>query len=179
MTKPKNIRDSAEAPPSQLSRDDFVSAYGGVFEHSPWIAEQAYDAGLDAANDTADGLHDAMKTKFQASGEDKRLAVLNAHPDLAGKLAAANRLTTESTSEQAGAGLDSLTDEEHETFTRLNTQYVEKFGFPYIIAVKGLAKADILASFKTRIDNTRDIEFATACLQVERIALLRLKDLLP
>jgi len=179
VTNPNGTGDSGSTPPSQLSRDDFVSAYGGVFEHSPWIAEQAYDVGLTAANDSADGLHDAMKAQFRTSGDDKRLAVLNAHPDLAGKLAAANRLTAESSNEQASAGLDSLTDEERETFTRLNSQYVEKFGFPFIIAVKGLTKADILAVFNTRTDNDRGTEFATACLQVEKIALLRLKDLLP
>jgi len=168
-----------QARPSFKDREEFVTVYGGVFEHSPWIAEQAYDAGLGAANDTAIGLHHAMRIQFRLAGDDKRLAVLNAHPDLAGKLAAANRLTAESTSEQASAGLDSLTDEERETFMALNTRYVEKFGFPYIIAVKGLTKADILAAFKIRIDNDRDTEFSTACLQVEKIALLRLKDLLP
>jgi OHCU decarboxylase len=105
--------------------------------------------------------------------------VLQAHPDLAGKLAQAKRLTAESTSEQAAAGLDALTDEERETFTQLNDRYVEKHGFPFIIAVRDHDKAGILAAFKRRIDNDRDTEFAEACRQVERIAQLRLKDLLP
>ena len=105
--------------------------------------------------------------------------MLKAHPDLAGKLAAAKRLTAESTAEQASAGLDALTDDERAEFTALNTAYVEKFGFPFIIAVRGLSKADILAAFRRRIDNPRDEEFATACRQVERIAALRLKDILP
>ena len=165
--------------PSLANKSDFVSKFGGVFEHSPWIAEHAYDAGLGAANDTADGLHHAMKIQFRLASSEQRLGVLNAHPDLAGKLAAANRLTAESTNEQASAGLDSLTDEERATFTSLNSQYTEKFGFPFIIAVKGLTKAHILEAFKTRINNDRDTEFSTACLQVEKIALLRLKDLLP
>lgn len=164
--------------PSMESKEKFVTTYGGVFEHSPWIAEQAFDAGLGAANDTVNGLHHAMKIQFRLANEDQRLAVLNAHPDLAGKLAAANRLTAESTNEQASAGLDSLTDEERETFTSLNTQYTDKFGFPFIIAVKGLTKTDIMDAFNTRIDNDRAVEFKTACLQVEKIALLRLKDLL-
>ena len=97
----------------------------------------------------------------------------------AGKLAAAKQLTAESTAEQASAGLDALTDEERETFQALNTEYTTKFGFPFIIAVKGLSKDDILTAFKTRIHNSRDAELATACKQVERIALLRLTDILP
>jgi urate oxidase len=117
-----------------------------------------------------------MKIQFRLASREQRLGVLNAHPDLAGKLAAANRLTAESTNEQASAGLDSLTDEERATFTSLNSQYTEKFGFPFIIAVKGLTKAHILEAFKTRINNDRDTEFSPACLQVEKIALLRLKD---
>ncbi|EFL89272.1 allantoinase PuuE [Ahrensia sp. R2A130] len=165
--------------PSLMERDAFVSTFGSVFEHSPWIAERACDAGLGAANDTAQGLHAAMSVQFRLASEDERLGVLNAHPDLAGKLAAANRLTEESTSEQASAGLDSLTDDERGTFTELNTRYTDEFGFPFIIAVKGLSKTDILQAFNTRISNDRPTEFATACKQVEKIARLRLGDMLP
>ncbi|MGB7287281.1 MAG: allantoinase PuuE [Salaquimonas sp.] len=165
--------------PSTLERGDFVSRYGGIFEHSPWIAERAFVGELAPANDSAVGLHAALCSQFRIANQEKRLGVLNAHPDLAGKLAAANRLTAESTHEQASAGLDSLTDEERETFTSLNSEYVSKFGFPFIIAVKGLTKDQILQAFKTRINNSKEQEFETACFQVERIALLRLKDLLP
>jgi OHCU decarboxylase len=105
--------------------------------------------------------------------------VLKAHPDLAGRLAQAKRLTAESTAEQASAGLDALTDDERATFTRLNESYTQKFGFPFIIAVKDHGKAGILAAFRARIDNDRDEEFTTACRQVERIAELRLAALLP
>ncbi len=105
--------------------------------------------------------------------------MLNAHPDLAGKLARAKRLTPESAKEQASAGLDALTDQERELFSKLNAAYVTTFGFPFIIAVKGKTKEEILAEFETRIGNSRGVEFATACKQVERIALLRLKDMLP
>lgn len=164
--------------PSQNSKTAFISRFGSVFEHSPWIAERAYQAGIGMANDNAMGLHHAMKIQFRLASEDERLGVLNAHPDLAGKLATANRLTAESTHEQASAGLDSLTDEERATFTKLNENYVEKHGFPFIIAVKGLNKNDILQAFQKRIDNSREEEFDTACLQVERIAMLRLKDML-
>ncbi len=165
--------------PSVIERGDFVGLYGGIFEHSAWIAERTFDGEMGPANDTAIGLHGAMCGQFRIASYEERLGVLNAHPDLAGKLAAANRLTAESTSEQASAGLDSLTDEERETFTKLNTEYVSKFGFPFIIAVKGLSKDHILEAFKTRINNAKEEEFETACRQVERIALLRLKDLLP
>ena len=105
--------------------------------------------------------------------------MLRAHPDLAGKLAAARRLTAESTAEQASAGLDALTDAERERFTALNAAYVEKFGFPFIIAVRDNTKASILAAFEKRIDNSAEAEFDTACEQVERIALLRLQAILP
>ena len=105
--------------------------------------------------------------------------MLTAHPDLAGKLAAAKRLTAESTNEQASAGLDALTDAERELFSKLNSAYVSTFGFPFIIAVKGKTKDEILAAFEARIGNDRATEFDTACKQVERIALLRLREILP
>lgn len=171
--------DATRPRPSRMSRDVFVQRFGAVFEHSPWIAERAFDLELGAAHDSAGGLANALSRIFRTASETERLSVLKAHPDLAGKLAQARRLTKESTAEQASAGLDALTDAERDTFTRLNAAYVEKFGFPFIIAVRGLAKADILAAFKRRIDNDRATEFATACRQVERIALLRLKDMLP
>ncbi|MEZ5870880.1 MAG: allantoinase PuuE [Nitratireductor sp.] len=165
--------------PSRMAREEFITRYGGVFEHSAWIAERAWADELAPANDSAVGLHAALARQFRAASPDERLGVLNAHPDLAGKLAAAKKLTAESTAEQASAGLDALTDAERATFTELNTTYVARFGFPFIIAVKGLNKAQILEAFKTRINNDRDTEFSSACRQVEKIALLRLKDMLP
>lgn len=165
--------------PSQMTRDRFVSLYGGIFEHSAWIAEGAFDLELGRAHDTARGLHNALARVFRSAGEDQRMGVLRAHPDLAGKLAAAKRLTAESTSEQASAGLDALTDAERETFTQLNTDYVAKHGFPFIIAVRDHDKASILAAFERRINNDTATEFAEACKQVERIAEFRLMDILP
>ena len=165
--------------PRSLDRAAFVVAYGHVFEHSPWIAEAAWDAGLPVDADTAEGLHRAMCAALAPAPAELKLALIQAHPDLAGKLARAGRLTTESTSEQASAGLDQLTDQERATFTRLNDAYRARFGFPFIIAVKGLSKIEILATFERRLNNDRDTELATALTQVERIALLRLKDLLP
>jgi OHCU decarboxylase len=164
--------------PSEMARDAFVARFGGVYEHSPWIAERAHALELGPAHDGAEGLASALARTFRSASGDERLGVLQAHPDLAGKLAAAKRLTPESTAEQAGAGLDALTDAERARFTELNAAYVAKHGFPFIIAVRGLGKDDILAAFERRIGNGREVEFATACAQVERIARLRLGDML-
>ncbi|MDV4169708.1 allantoinase PuuE [Rhodovulum sp. FJ3] len=164
--------------PSQMDRDTFVAKFGGVFEHSPWIAERAHDLELGPAHDSAVGVHSALCRMFRSASAEERLGVLCAHPDLAGKLAAAKALTAESTAEQASAGLDHLTDEERATFTRLNTAYTDKFGFPFIIAVRDHDKAGIMAAFEARLQNDRDTEFTTACKQVERIARLRLEDML-
>ncbi|MEP2879508.1 MAG: allantoinase PuuE [Sulfitobacter sp.] len=160
--------------PSEMDRETFVAEFGGMFEHSPWIAEGAFDLELGATHDNAAGIHNALARVFRNASEEQRLGVLTAHPDLAGKLAAAGRLTKESTAEQAGAGLDLLTDEERETFQNLNAEYVERHGFPFIIAVKDNTKSSILEAFHRRIKNDRDTEFSEACRQVERIAELRL-----
>lgn len=165
--------------PSRMDRDAFVAGFGGVFEHSPWIAERAWHLELGPAHDTATGLHNALARMFRAATPEERLGVLRAHPDLAGKLAQARRLTPESTAEQASAALDALTDAERASFERLNAEYVARHGFPFIIAVRDHTKAQILAAFETRIANDSATEFATACAQVERIAELRLKDMLP
>ncbi|WP_137130485.1 2-oxo-4-hydroxy-4-carboxy-5-ureidoimidazoline decarboxylase [Rhizobium sp. FY34] len=163
-----------------MNRTDFVTRFGGVFEHSPFIAERAYEGDLVPGEPlAANAVHAALVSVFRAASAQERLGVLRAHPDLAGKLAIAGGLTEDSAKEQAGAGLDRLSAAEHVRFTELNTSYVEKFGFPFIIAVKGLTKDDILHAFELRIHNSRDDEFATACGQVERIALLRLQAMLP
>lgn len=164
--------------PTEMDKAQFLSVFGGVFEHSPWIAERCFDAHHTAMPETATALHAAMTKHFRAGSPDEKMGVLRAHPDLAGKLAQAKRLTAESTAEQASAGLDALTDDERHLFERLNTDYVAKFEFPFIIAVRGLNKVDILNAFQSRINNTAQEEFDTACAQVERIALLRIKDLM-
>lgn len=162
--------------PSEMDKQTYVAEFGGIFEHSPWIAEGAYDLELGPTHDNAAGVHNALARVFRSASHKQRLGVLKAHPDLAGKLASAGRLTKESTAEQAGAGLDMLTDEERATFTKLNENYTSKFDFPFIIAVRDNTKVSIMEAFKRRIDNDRDTEFAEACRQVERIAELRLKD---
>jgi OHCU decarboxylase len=164
--------------PSQMARDRFVDRFGGVFEHSPWIADRAWALELGPAHDTATGLHSALTRVFRSASDAERLGVLAAHPDLAGKLAAARRLTPESAREQASAGLEALTDDDRATFQQLNADYVARHGFPFIIAVRDHTKDQILHAFRTRIGNDRATELATACAQVERIAELRLKDML-
>jgi OHCU decarboxylase len=168
----------ARLQPSRMERAEFVERFGGVFEHSPWIAERAFALELGPAHDSAAGLHNALARMFRSASRDARLGVLRAHPDLAGKLAAARRLTAESTAEQASAGLDALTDAERARFEELNSAYVEKHGFPFIIAVRDHDKGGILRAFETRLANDTETEFATAAKQVERIARLRLEEML-
>jgi OHCU decarboxylase len=162
--------------PSCLSRALFVARFGGIFEHSPWVAEAAFGNGLDASCDTPEGLHAAMTKAMRAGTPEQQRDLILKHPDLAGKLAAAKKLTADSTAEQASAGLDQLTDAEKLRFTALNDAYKARFGFPYILAVKGRTKQEIVSNFEERLSNSADQEFATALAQIERIALLRLND---
>jgi OHCU decarboxylase len=162
-----------------LGRAEFIARYGGVFEHSPWIAAAAFDSGLPDDADTAAGLHRTLCTALRAATREQKRALIEAHPDLAGRLARAGRLTADSTAEQASAGLDRLTDAELKRFTSLNSAYQNKFGFRFIMAVKGRSKGEILAAFEARIGNDAETEFAIAMAQIERIALLRLRELLP
>ncbi|WP_163848216.1 allantoinase PuuE [Pseudooceanicola aestuarii] len=165
--------------PSLMPRDAFVEAFGGIYEHSAWIAEGAHGLELGPPHDRAPGLWHALARIFRRASPEARLKVLQAHPDLAGKLAAAQRLTEDSTAEQASAGLDALTDAERSRFEALNDAYTAKFGFPFIIAVRDHDKAGILAAFETRLAHDQETEFAEACQQVERIAWHRLSGLLP
>jgi OHCU decarboxylase len=162
-----------------MDRAAFVERFGGIFEHSPWIAEGAHGLELGPAHDRAAGLHNALARVFRSAPETARLGVLRAHPDLAGRLAQARRLTADSAAEQASAGLDALTDAERAEFERLNAAYTERFGFPFIIAVRDHDKPSILAAFHRRLAQDRPTEFAEACRQVERIAWHRLKEMLP
>lgn len=164
--------------PSQMDRAAFVRSFGGIYEHSPFIAERVWDGEMGAVHDSAAGLAARMAQVFRAASDEERLGVLTAHPDLAGKLAAAKRLTAESTAEQASAGLDALTDAERTEFTRLNDAYTAKHGFPFIIAVRDHDKAGILAAMQARADNDTPTERGEAEAQVMRIAELRLKEVL-
>ena len=163
--------------PSHMTQEDFMDVFGGVYEHTPWIAEAVYAAGLTGSQDTVAGLHDYLRTNVDDADDEKKLALLRAHPDLAGKLAISGELTADSTSEQASAQLDKCTPEEFAEFQSLNDRYKEAFGFPYILAVRGRNRQAILENFRSRVDNTPDTEFAEALKQFHRIALLRIEAL--
>lgn len=164
--------------PSKMAPALFKERFGGVWEHSPWVAEATLAAGLTSADDSAAGLHAAMSKAMRAGSSARQRELINAHPDLAGKLAAAKMLTAESTTEQASAGLDHLSPDEKIRFTNLNDAYRARFGFPFIIAVRDNTKADILASFEARLKNNTDQEFGTALSQIESIAQIRLESLM-
>jgi len=162
--------------PTSLSKEAFIETYGGVYEHSPWVAEIAFDTGLSDNEDNALGLSNTLSIIVDAAAYDLKLTLLQAHPELAGKLALEDKLTNESKNEQAGAGLDKCTAQEYARFQELNTLYTDKFGFPFIIAVKGLNRLDILAAFETRCLHSREEEFTTALSQVHKIAKMRIHD---
>lgn len=163
--------------PSDIGFDAFMETYGGIYEHSPWIAESVWQTKAGTNIDSAVGLHAAMKVVVDQADPSAKLKLICAHPDLAGKAAQRGTLTEESRSEQTGAGLDQCSAEEFADLQLLNAAYKEKFGFPFIIAVKGLDRAAILAAFRSRLAHDRETEFETAITQIHRIALLRLSDL--
>jgi OHCU decarboxylase len=165
--------------PSKLTRTLFVERFGGVYEHSRWVAEAAYDAGLTGDAGTARGLAAAMAIAMAGGSEEAKRALILAHPDLAGRLALLKQLTADSSSEQAAAGLDQLSAEELARFTALNEAYRAKFGFPFIMAVKGKTKDEIATAFESRLRNDRSAEFAAALSEINRIAALRLGEILP
>ncbi|MEO1458705.1 MAG: 2-oxo-4-hydroxy-4-carboxy-5-ureidoimidazoline decarboxylase [Pseudomonadota bacterium] len=155
-----------------MNRAAFVARYGGIYERSPWVAETVWEEGHGAAGPAA--LAAPMAAAVEAAGEAAQAALLRAHPDLAGRLALAGDLTPESAAEQAGAGLDRCSPEELAEFQRLNGAYTARFGFPFILAVRGHDRASILAAFRARVANPPEREFRTALDQVHRIARLRL-----
>jgi 2-oxo-4-hydroxy-4-carboxy-5-ureidoimidazoline decarboxylase len=152
-----------------MTREDFLAAYGGVYEASPWVAEAVWPPGSDLAA--------AMRAAVDSAPHDRRLALIRAHPELAGRTAIAGEMAEASKREQSGAGLDQCSPAEFAQFQRLNDAYNARFGFPFIIAVKGLSRADILAAFRRRLDNDPQTEFDTALEQIHRIAGFRLADL--
>ncbi len=152
----------------------FISAYGQIYEHSPWVAALAHAQGLTKADDAPQALALRFATIVDAADIAQKLTLLRAHPELAGKLAMAGELTRSSSIEQSGAGLDQCTADEFARFHALNQQYRQQFGFPFIIAVSGLKRLDILAAFEERVHNDPEIEFTTAMAQVHQIARFRL-----
>lgn len=153
---------------NHMTDEAFVAKFGEMAEHSLWVAE---DATLDRPYATFPDMRSAFIDAVSDADRDSQLALLRAHPDLATKA----KLTTDSTNEQKGAGLDTLSAEEFERFTKLNDLYKTRNGFPFIYAVKGATKLQILAAFEARVKNNKDLEFDTAILQVCRIISFRLE----
>ena len=151
----------------------FTARFGDVAEASPWVAEAVFAS---RPFPDREALVDAFAGAVRAAPRAAQLALLRAHPDLAGRAAMAGRIAEESRREQAGAGLDRLTCEEFDRFLDLNARYRERFGIPFIFAVKGATKEAVLASFEARIDNDADTERATALANVERILRFRIED---
>jgi OHCU decarboxylase len=160
---------------NSLSGGDFVRLLGGVFEHSPWIAEMTWVKRPFAG---VEQLHGTMCDAVKMSSAEKQLALLRAHPDLVGRLAQENKLTKESVREQASAGLDRLTPDEVAEFQRFNAAYHERFGFPFIICARLNKKEAILAGFSRRLHHSREEEIKTALEEIYKIAELRLRDLM-
>ena len=150
-------------------RDEFVRQLGWIFEHSPWVAERAWAR---RPFQSIDDLHAAMTDIVRRATEDEQLALLRAHPDLGTRA----RISAASTGEQQGAGLDRLTPDELARLQRLNTDYRDRFGFPFLFAVKGSTRHDVLAALERRGTQSRDEELAEALRQVERIARFRLEE---
>ena len=148
-----------------MTRDQFIARYGGVYEHSPWVAEACWPPPADLAA--------TMRAVVDAAPRERKLALIRAHPELASR----TRMAEASVREQSGAGLDQCTPEEFEAFQRLNAAYNARFGFPFIFAVKGATRAEILAAFEARLKNDPETEFQTAIAQIHRIAGFRLADL--
>ncbi|MBL8446351.1 MAG: 2-oxo-4-hydroxy-4-carboxy-5-ureidoimidazoline decarboxylase [Zoogloeaceae bacterium] len=160
---------------SMLDQAAFVAQLGHLFEHSPWVAERAWAS---RPFPSLEGLHGALVAAMYAADEASQLSLLRAHPELGARAVQSGTLTAASRGEQRGAGLASCTDEEGERLGTLNRAYCEKFGFPFIIAVKGLGPAEILQALETRLCHGRAEEFEAAMAQVARIAYFRLEALL-
>ncbi len=154
-----------------MSQEEFVAALGAVFEETPAIAQQAWNAR--PFRDGAD-LHQKMVRVVNAMSEDEQLALIKAHPDLGSRA----RMAAASVQEQAGVGLDRLSPEEYQRFQSLNHAYQTKFGFPFIIAVKNHTKASILATFEQRLQNSTEAEKQQALAEISQIARFRLDGIL-
>ena len=157
-----------------MPESEFVEVLGGIYEHSPWFAEAAARQRPFA---NAAELAATLRGVVDAAGQEAQLKLVRAHPELAGKAAVRGELTAESTREQAGAGLDQCTPEEFQRLQALNAAYNQKFGFPFILAVRGYDRHGIIDAFASRLDNEPVVELQTCINQIHRIAQFRLNDL--
>jgi len=159
-----------------MSADDFVDRYGGIYEHSPWVAERVKLLLEDSVADT-ELLASLLADCVDNASVETQLELIRAHPDLAGRAQVAGELTADSTEEQSKAGLDQCTADEFERFQSLNDSYKEKFGFPFIMAVRESNRSQILDAFASRLENNYNAEFETALQEIHKIARLRLTAL--
>jgi OHCU decarboxylase len=159
---------------NELDRDAFVERYGPLFEHSPWVAEAAWS---DRPFADREQLYEALVAAMHAAPRERKLALIRAHPDLAGKAAIEGTLTDSSRREQAAAGLDRLTPDEYDAFTRLNAAYRDRFGFPFVVCAREHTKESILRVASERLSNSEDEEIRVALEEIAKIARLRLEDL--
>lgn len=156
-----------------MTREQFVQRYGGLYEHSPWVADQSYEQALRCQN-TAE-LAVVFAACVDAAPQEQKLALIRAHPDLAGKAAVAGELTSESTTEQSSAGIDQCTPQEYAKFQSLNERYKARFSFPFVMAVRNSNRQQILAAFGERLNNDAAVEFDRAIAEIHKIARLRLE----
>lgn len=166
-----------EKPPADFGRNEFIAAFGGVFEDSPWIAEAAWDSGITSADNEIARLHERMCGILQSASPEQQMALIRAHPELAAPSYRQKTVGRESAGEQKNAGLNEASEREAAALFELNQTYREKFGFPFIMAVAGKNKSDILAALKTRLDNEQAEEKETALREICQIALYRLQRL--
>jgi OHCU decarboxylase len=159
---------------NELGREAFIERFGPLFEHSPWVAADAWS---DRPFADEDELFEALLSAMYSAPLERKLALIRAHPDLAGRAAIEGTLTRSSETEQASAGLDRLTPDEYEAFTRLNGAYRERFGFPFVVCVREHTKESILRVAAERLEHTRDEEVRVALEEIAKIARLRLEDL--
>ena len=159
---------------NRMEADTFAAAFGAVYEHSPWIAQRAFEARPGAGFATIAAVHGALVATVGSATREEQLMLLRAHPELAGVEAAAGTLTTDSTHEQDAAGLNALSADEVSRLRTLNARYRDRFDFPFIIAARNNTKAAIYGTLEARLHNTADMELRNALAQVGEIARLRL-----
>jgi len=163
--------------PGSMNREEFVELFAAIYEHSPWVAERTWQNGVDTAANEVAHLAKLFEQTFLSANNAEQLQVILAHPDLAGKAAIKGELTEDSTHEQASAGIDQCSASELAQFEDFNNRYKQKFEFPFIKAVKGSNRYEILAAFEERLTNDADTEFKTALAEINKIARFRLESI--
>ena len=158
-----------------MSQSEFIARFSGIYEHSAWVAEEAAPFVADSRD--LDVIAAVMADCVDNAATEKQLELIRAHPDLAGKAQVTGELTADSTNEQSSAGLDQCSAEEYEMFQTLNTEYHDKFGIPFVMAVRNSSRTEILEAFSSRLKNDPDTEFETALAEIHTIARLRLRTM--